>query len=413
MVYDIKLTAKAVKAAKRVDDQDTEYRVVGKPHLRIVVCKTQVSLRVKTNVRNRRKCKTLGIFPFMTLATFERLGDEFYEKELHSKHPQFRDVTLDQFFYEVHLPIAKKTIRTWKGVEALYVNHIQEALGHCALENIQSLDVQQVLNGSASDGSDATFNRVRAVVHRSFTLAVNFGLLDRNPCKAIPARKEDNVVERVMCSAEVTGFIRACLSQSASLQHLSLLLALLVGGRIGNIISIEKEAIAPDLTHVIFKKTKSGKHQLVPLSEQARWVVQRALSLSDEGSPYLFPSSRTRTGFIAYPRNAFQRICAEAGIAVTGGKHPITPGFPSEPLTIHCLRKTFSSAVLEYTKDLHCSSTLLGHSDIKVTQRYAFTSQARLAEAVNGASQLMACDVPNFPRMASGSEKASCLIAPS
>lgn len=252
--------------------------------------------------------------------------------------------------------------------------------------------------------SPATKNRVRSLMHRSCALGIKFELLDRNPCSAIEKYTEDNVVERVLTPEETAAFLPATLRESSSQQGLSINLALFIGGRINNIISLKKSEVAPDLSSVTFTKTKAKKKQVIPLSDEAKWIIQKALELSAPDSPFVFSSTRSQTGHIGYPIGTFRRICERAGIAVTGGKHAVNPAFPREPLTIHCLRKSFGSAVLAYTGDIHCSSKLLGHSSVEVTSnRYAFYQQGRLQDAVQGAAAVLTQGSPNFPKTSSGS----------
>ncbi len=414
MIYDIKLTKKAIGSATRKDDQDTEYRVIGKRHLRIVICKHQVSLRVKTNVRNRRKSQTLGIHPFLDLATFERLGDEFLKRELAATGPDFSRVTYNQFFYELHLPHAQRHNKHWARTQALYERHVGPAIGDRLIQGIQAYNLFQVMNALPDSLSNASRNRVRAVIHRSFSLAQKFGIRHDNPCKVIELLPENNVVERILTQNEATAFITALLNQQDSPHCLALLLDIFIGGRIGNVISIKKSELAPDLSTVTFSETKSGKKQVIPVSDEGRWVLSKALALSDNTSIFLFSSSRSKSGHIAYPVEAFRRICKQAGIATTGADYKVTPGFSLEPLTIHCLRKSFSSAVLAHTGDIHCSSKLLGHGDVKTTSsRYAFYQQPRLMEAVNGAASVLTNGIPNFPKIESDTDKLSGLMGTS
>ncbi|GAA0695323.1 hypothetical protein GCM10009104_23770 [Marinobacterium maritimum] len=405
MYHDTTLTKKALDNLQRINGQNTEYRVIGKPHLRVIVYRNKKSLVVRACVGGRRTCKTFGPYPLIDLRTFERLGDEWYRQQLSHDGTDYSNVTYDQFFFELHLPYIQQRNTDWRKVEQMYRRYVQPHIGHLSFQGIRTHQFMKVLNAMHEQGlSPATKNRVRSLMHRSCVLGVKFGVLERNPCSAIEQYIEDNVVERVLTPPEATAFVRAALLESNSLHGLALLLDLFIGGRIHNVISLTKNEVAPDLSTVVFTKTKAKRKQVIPLSDQAKWVLQQALELSDPGSPFVFSSTRSRTGHIGYPVSVFRRICERACIAVTSGNHALNPSFPREPLTIHCLRKSFGSAVLAHTGDIHCSSKLLGHSSVEVTSsRYAFYQQARLQDAVQGAAEVMTQDVPNFPRIGSGS----------
>tara|TARA_R110001592_G_scaffold361992_1_gene674482 strand:+ start:5510 stop:5695 length:186 start_codon:yes stop_codon:yes gene_type:complete len=55
MFHDIEFNKKAFDAAMRIDDKDTEYRVKGKEHLRLVVYRTKKALMVRHTFHRARK----------------------------------------------------------------------------------------------------------------------------------------------------------------------------------------------------------------------------------------------------------------------------------------------------------------------------------------------------------------------
>lgn len=52
-------------------------------------------------------------------------------------------------------------------------------------------------------------------------------------------------------------------------------------------------------------------------------------------------------------------------------------------LVFHSLRHTFASWLVENGEDLYSVMKLMGHSDIKMTQRYAHLAKGKLQNAVN------------------------------
>jgi integrase len=401
MPKDIKLTNQALQNAVRIDDKDTEYRIIGKPYLRAVVGKTGISFRVKANHKGRRTSTTIGRFGCINLKAFEKKGTEWYQRQFDNNGSDYSKVTMDQFFFEIHLPYSKQRNTDWRATQRQYNQHIRPHLGNLLFQEIRVPQIISVLNCVAESGlSSATYNRIRSLIHRTFSLGVKFGVLDRNPCTVVERLSEDNVVERHLSPLEIPVFIESCLNETHSLIGQAVLFALFVGGRINNIITLRKTDIAPDTSTITFTRTKNKRKQVIPLSIQAKSILKQALSLSDPDSDFVFSSTRSASGHIAYPIATFKRICARAKIATTGGDYQIHPSFPKAPLTIHCLRKSFGSAVLAHTRDIHCSSKLLGHSSVEVTSsRYAFYQQEHLQEAVEGAASLLTKSVPNFPKI--------------
>jgi integrase len=404
MFYDIELTKKAFKEAKRINDTDTEYRVKGKPNLRLIVYRTRKSLAVRYCQNRIRKIKTVGSYPHMTLANFVRVADEIVAVfEAGGNYALALEVTLNQFFDQIYLPTAKKNKISWADDESRYRLYVALVIGQLTLAKIKPYHVQRLLNELPEHLSDRSHDLIRALISVIFSQAIQHELLDKNPCRVIPARNNCKVKERHMQGLECTAFIESGLveadinSQCFSYQSLCLLLALFTGMRIGNCIAITRSMLSSDSLSLYLPTTKSGKPQRIFLSPQAQWLIKQALSLSD--SEFIFPSAKNNDAHIGRPSSAFIRICARAGIACTGGNHDVSKNFPAEVLTIHCLRKTFATIILnnfssisgaENASSIDVVRQLLGHASEGVTRKhYAFSNNENLVLGTNVASSAM------------------------
>lgn len=102
---------------------------------------------------------------------------------------------------------------------------------------------------------------------------------------------------------------------------------------------------------------KDGNDSGFPLSSQARAVLEkRGKAQSD--SPFIFPGPG-KDGYLKDPREAFERIRAEAKLPATFGM-------------LHGLHHHYASSLVSAGVDLYAVSKLLGHSDPSLTaRRYA------------------------------------------
>jgi len=123
-------------------------------------------------------------------------------------------------------------------------------------------------------------------------------------------------------------------------------------------------------------KGKGGKERIVPLGDPAitavqAWLPVRKESLGKRPSPFLFPSARSKTGYLTRQRffQELKQIGIQAGIA-------------PERLSPHVLRHAFATHLIEHGADLRSVQTMLGHADIATTQIYTHVAADRLVKTV-------------------------------
>jgi integrase len=117
--------------------------------------------------------------------------------------------------------------------------------------------------------------------------------------------------------------------------------------------------------------SKSKRSRSIPLNDSALWVLEQ---LTSEGkSEYLFPSPVTGKPYTTITR-AWYRLRSKAGV-------------PN--VRLHDLRHSFASLLVSAGRSLYEVQHILGHSDPKVTMRYAHLSGQSLQEAANAASVIV------------------------
>ena len=111
--------------------------------------------------------------------------------------------------------------------------------------------------------------------------------------------------------------------------------------------------------------TKSGKTQTVPVNDKALEVLREAQEASDGKSPWVFPCA-TGKYFIGLGA-IWYRIRKAAKL--------------SRHYRFHDLRHGFASTLVSNGVSLYMVKELLGHADIKTTERYAHLATGALREA--------------------------------
>lgn len=381
----IRLSNCAIEAYQAVEDGSRSVRFNKHPFLLMKVGKRRKSLYVDFWHRNQHYQRKLGIFPAVTADEFLNEGQQMY-REVLSGGVLPKTQTLSRFFIDLYAPMIKATNRSFQDDVDRYKNHIHPVLGTISMADIRAIQVQKLLNQLTRILAPATVNHVRALLHRMYEVAIRYDFVNTNPVKKTERLNVDNVNNRILTAQEEERFIQVCLEETSNPSVMALLFALLTGPRINNICQLKWDNVDLSNKTMLLVRTKSGKQQLLPFSSEAGAVLQ--IMQAQRVGPYVFSKHQFGLVPISYPRSVLTRLCKNAGISTTGALHEGREGFPSQPVTIHSLRKTNSSRVLQKHNDIYLCKEIMGHSDIKVTGRYAFYLSEQIRGAVEGMFKL-------------------------
>jgi len=156
--------------------------------------------------------------------------------------------------------------------------------------------------------------------------------------------------------------IRAFLSVIHTNRDRAMMLILLrTGMRIGELLNTKVVDINLEEKRIeIYEARKTRTGRVVYLSKDAEAALKKWLHERDSQEPYLFYSSHRDHDRISYTgaRRVFNKYMTEAGLSHKG-------------YSLHCLRHTFASELLNAGMRLECLQQVLGHSCIEMTRRYA------------------------------------------
>lgn len=155
--------------------------------------------------------------------------------------------------------------------------------------------------------------------------------------------------------------------------HDYILLLLNTGCRSGEILSLKWENVFIEDRYLIIRNTlsKNGKTIYKPLNLECIFALSRMQATRPE-TEYVFHNDLTGNPYVTF-RRAFKTLAEKIGVP---------------DLRIHDLRHTFASFLVQKGVPIYQVSTLLGHSDTRITQRYAHVAPAYLHDAMKS--------LPNF-----------------
>jgi len=117
--------------------------------------------------------------------------------------------------------------------------------------------------------------------------------------------------------------------------------------------------------------TKTGKPRHVPLNDGAMQIL--ASIPREPGCPWLVPNPKTGKPYVSIFA-AWDTARTHAGLT---------------DVRIHDLRHSFASLLINQGRTLYEVQHLLGHTQVKTTQRYAHLSQDTLLAASNAATRAL------------------------
>jgi len=137
------------------------------------------------------------------------------------------------------------------------------------------------------------------------------------------------------------------------------LLLLRTGMRIGELLDTKVDEVSmQDKKIMIYQAQKTGTGRIVYFSDDAQSALKVWLEARDRSKDYLFYPQGGCQFTYGGAREIFLKYLRKANLVHKG-------------YTIHCLRHTFASELLNAGMRLECLQKLLGHTSLEVTRRYA------------------------------------------
>jgi integrase len=156
------------------------------------------------------------------------------------------------------------------------------------------------------------------------------------------------------------GDVRQLLSVVDPIRDRALILILLrTGMRVGELLALKLNDLDIRERKIhLFEGEKNRLGRVVYLSDDALFALKRWLSKRDRKKEVLFYGRRREQLGYSSARHLFVKYLKKAGLENKG-------------YTVHSLRHTFASELLNAGMRLECLQQLLGHHNIEMTRRYA------------------------------------------
>jgi len=156
--------------------------------------------------------------------------------------------------------------------------------------------------------------------------------------------------------------ISKILSMEKNPKHRLLLMLIYSSGlRVSEVVSLKREHIDLSRRVIYIKLGKGRKDRSTLLSEKALRFIEEYYDFYDIDK-WLFPGQPAENHLsIRSAQNIFEKAVRHAGI--------------TKNITIHSLRHTFATHLLESGTDIRYIQTLLGHANLRTTERYTHVAR--------------------------------------
>lgn len=349
-----------------------EKRIPGIPGLCLVEYSGRGSYvyRFQHPITKKRVSKTLGSTQQITLAQAAVMVEKMREKICKGRDPSEAMMTVAQGFDDLYLGHIKNNLRSWSDHVGRFNVHVRGVIGDMPLCKVGQSDLQRLVDNlkpvSADKQclSDATVNRVIALLKGYFSRLVEWGVLPSSPAQRLKMRREQNQRRRVIRDDETERFFKALANRPVTFQLLVKLL-LLTGVRLNEALSAQWQNVSleSDKPTLWLPHCKGGRGRMVPLSPEAVQVI-RQLATQQDGE-YLFPGKK---GHLTRPGRHLKALFQEAGV---------------DDLRAHDFRRHFGTTALAEGANVGDLKEIYGHADLRTTSIYLAPQENRLHSAAH------------------------------
>ncbi|MCF6776739.1 site-specific integrase [Thiotrichales bacterium 19X7-9] len=370
-----KLAIDAITAStKRVDYFDTDVKGLS---LRVSPSGSKTYSIIYRNAQGIKKRYTIGKHGAITMnqakKEAQRLllhvsqGEDVQEiKSVAQRTQATEDYTFKNYIDDFYLEWCRANRKDAKNVSLILLNTCSP-LHDIVLKDLNQAIVNQFLmryqkkTGITNSRINKILNGIKGAISRAF----EYGYVEKNILQGLKTLKESVGKIRYLSEVETQRLFKALEDTNELIRNI-VLTAYYTGMRRGEIFSLKWEDIDLKLNQIILDKdnTKSGKIRDIPLNSKLREIF---INLPEPKTGLVFKSPKTGDK-LDNIKKSWATLMKKAEI---------------ENFRFHDLRHNFASQLVMKGESLSVVRELLGHSDFKMTLRYAHLAPEHKQRAVD------------------------------
>lgn len=292
--------------------------------------------------------------------------------------------TVGSFILDSYLPFVKSYKRSWVCDESLLRNHVAPVWGKLFMDEVTKSDVVKLITEQRETHAAGSCNRLLILLRYMFNLALKWETpgVKSNPTAGFDLLPNHNTMDRFLSHDEAIALSDELgRSQNPMLQYIVPML-ILTGARKREVLDARWEDFDLERNAWHIPTTKSGRPRHVPLSTTVVSLLKQVPHV--QGCPWPFANPKTAKPYVSIFAS-WDTARINAGLA---------------EVRIHDLRHTYASFLVNAGRTLYEVQKILGHTQVRTTQRYAHLSQDTLVAAANEAAKSMPNMLPPVPATA-------------
>ena len=247
-----------------------------------------------------------------------------------------------------------------------FLYYLQQTGGDKKLAEVSPADIESFLEAEQDRGAAIATVRLRLVtLNAFFRFLIEEGIVHESILAKTIRLRMPEVLPRAI-EPECLQQLLAVITDTRG--RAMVLLLLRSGMRIGELLNTRMQDInLPERKIMIYEARKTGVGRVVYYSDDARRALELWLQQRDVSQPFLFYGRQNHRLSYTAVRNMFMNYVDRAGLADRG-------------YSLHRLRHSFATELLNAGMRLECLQQLLGHTHIEMTRRYARLSDKNREE---------------------------------
>ena len=279
--------------------------------------------------------------------------------------------------------VSPNTVLAYRRDLATFVEFLGEYYGTASWswQGIDRLAIRGFLGHLTRRGlGKRSISRALSVVRSFYRFLHRNEIVEANPARAVgspklerylPSYLDRTQVDRLFAIAEV----RAMEGRLTDVRNLAILeLFYSTGMRLSELRGLSRQDVDM-ITQQVKVRGKGRKERLIPIGDHAQRAMRNYESKRDELIRAIGPKA-DRTAFFVSAHGKRMSV-RTIQMAVTGLLNRVDE---NAGLSVHSLRHTFATHLLDAGADLRAVQELLGHASIATTQIYTHTSVERLKQ---------------------------------